>query len=71
MGTASTTCTTGIGMQSMKATAMNTTIRPNTGEDHRHGSGDCTHESVQHGDHVDYVHDGHLHAEHGDHNDEH
>jgi hypothetical protein len=26
---------------------------------------------VQHGDHVDYVHDGHRHALHGDHYDEH
>jgi zinc transport system permease protein len=26
---------------------------------------------VPHDDHVDYLHDGHLHAEHGDHWDEH
>ncbi|MEO7587648.1 MAG: metal ABC transporter permease [Arachnia sp.] len=26
---------------------------------------------IQHGDHVDYVHDGHRHAVHGDHYDEH
>jgi hypothetical protein len=26
---------------------------------------------VEHGDHTDYVHDGHRHAEHGDHYDEH
>lgn len=26
---------------------------------------------IQHGDHVDYVHDGHRHARHGDHYDEH
>ncbi|MFV0429727.1 MAG: metal ABC transporter permease [Arachnia sp.] len=27
--------------------------------------------TIQHGDHVDYVHDGHRHARHGDHYDEH
>lgn len=37
---------------------------------HRHGDG-CGHESVQHDDHVDYVHDGHRHSEHDDHYDEH
>lgn len=26
---------------------------------------------IQHGDHLDYVHDGHRHAKHGDHYDEH
>ena len=26
---------------------------------------------IQHGDHIDYVHDGHRHAVHGDHYDEH
>lgn len=29
------------------------------------------HVAVQHGDHVDYLHDGHRHAPHGDHFDEH
>ena len=38
--------------------------------DHKHGE-DCGHEAVQHGDHVDYLHDGHRHAEHGDLYDEH
>ncbi len=38
--------------------------------EHAHGEG-CGHEAVQHGDHVDYVHDGHRHAQHGDHYDEH
>ncbi len=37
---------------------------------HAHGD-DCGHPAVPHGDHVDYVHDGHLHAAHGDHWDEH
>ena len=37
---------------------------------HRHGA-DCGHVAVPHGDHVDYLHDGHRHAEHGRHYDEH
>jgi len=37
--------------------------------DHRHGPG-CGHESMQHNDHVDYLHDGHRHVEHEDHWDE-
>jgi hypothetical protein len=28
--------------------------------DHTHGPG-CGHTTIQHGDHVDYLHDGHLH----------
>ena len=28
--------------------------------DHEHGPG-CGHEAVEHGDHVDYLHDGHRH----------
>ena len=39
---------------------------------HPHVHGDeCGHVAIQHGDHVDYVHDGHRHAEHGEHYDEH
>lgn len=37
---------------------------------HEHGD-DCGHVAVPHGDHVDYVHDGHRHAAHGKHYDEH
>ena len=37
---------------------------------HEHGP-DCGHVAVRHGDHVDYVHDGHRHAAHGRHYDEH
>lgn len=37
---------------------------------HEHGE-NCGHRAVQHGDHVDYVHDGHRHAAHGKHYDEH
>lgn len=41
-------------------------------EDHTHEHGpDCGHPAVPHGDHVDYVHDGHRHAPHGSHYDEH
>ncbi len=37
---------------------------------HEHGPG-CGHPAVEHGDHVDYIHDGHRHAPHGGHYDEH
>ena len=37
---------------------------------HVHGP-ECGHVAVRHGDHVDYVHDGHRHAEHEKHYDEH
>ncbi len=40
--------------------------------DHSHAHGpDCGHLAVPHGDHVDYVHDGHRHAPHERHYDEH
>lgn len=38
--------------------------------DHAHGPA-CGHSAVAHGDHVDYVHDGHRHAVHEKHYDEH
>lgn len=38
--------------------------------EHHHGDG-CGHKAVRHGDHADYLHDGHLHAPHEDHADEH
>lgn len=38
--------------------------------DHAHGP-DCGHPSVPHGDHVDYLVDGHLHHPHGGHCDDH
>ncbi|MCW2826682.1 MAG: hypothetical protein JWQ67_298 [Marmoricola sp.] len=37
---------------------------------HDHGP-TCGHPAVEHGDHVDYIHDGHRHAAHGGHYDEH
>ena len=37
---------------------------------HRHGPG-CGHETVPHGDHTDYLVDGHLHHAHEGHCDDH
>jgi len=37
---------------------------------HTHGPG-CGHTAIRHGDHVDYLVDGHLHHPHGDHCDDH
>lgn len=42
------------------------------GEPHGHDHGPrCGHLAVEHGDHIDYIHDGHRHAAHGGHYDEH
>ncbi len=38
--------------------------------DHVHGPG-CGHEPIPHGDHVDYLVEGHLHHQHGGHCDNH
>ena len=38
--------------------------------DHIHGLG-CGHEAVPHGDHIDYIVDGHLHHPHDGHCDNH
>ena len=43
---------------------------PAENHDDRH-SRDPRVKVIQHGDHLDYVHDGHRHARHGDHYDEH
>lgn len=40
----------------------------NHDDSHAHAAGVMV---IQHGDHLDYVHDGHRHARHGDHYDEH
>jgi zinc transport system permease protein len=40
------------------------------GHPHRHGP-DCGHVRVRHGDHDDFIHEGHRHAVHADHYDEH
>lgn len=37
---------------------------------HQHGEG-CGHEAVPHGDHTDYLVEGHLHHPHGGHCDDH
>jgi zinc transport system permease protein len=37
---------------------------------HQHAPG-CGHPAVQHGDHTDFIHEGHRHAIHADHYDEH
>jgi zinc transport system permease protein len=37
---------------------------------HQHAPG-CGHLAVQHGDHTDFIHEGHRHAAHADHYDEH
>ena len=38
--------------------------------DHIHGE-NCGHAKIKHGDHYDFLHDGHLHHPHEDHIDEH
>ncbi len=37
---------------------------------HQHNTG-CGHPAVRHGDHTDFIHEGHRHASHADHYDEH
>ncbi|MZE69211.1 zinc transporter permease [Streptomyces sp. SID5789] len=47
--------------------------QPHPGHEHVHGEG-CGHVALPHGDHVDYVdyvHDGHRHAAHDGHWDDH
>ena len=41
-----------------------------TSHGHEH-SDDCGHTAIRHGDHVDYLHEGHLHHPDGEHVDEH
>ncbi len=48
---------------------MSTTCAPHDAHSHTHAP-DCGHVAVDHGDHVDYLHDGHAHSVHGDHYDE-
>ncbi len=43
---------------------------PSEAHPHQHRPG-CGHVAVEHGDHVDYLHDGHRHAPHDTHYDEH
>ncbi|MCW2711400.1 MAG: hypothetical protein JWP24_1594 [Marmoricola sp.] len=52
--------------------AVPVTDHETTEEQHVHDHGPtCGHPAVEHGDHVDYIHDGHRHAAHGGHYDEH
>jgi zinc transport system permease protein len=56
-------------------TAVRARLRRDTHDEaedhlHRHGEG-CGHPAVPHDDHLDFVHDGHRHATHGAHYDEH
>ena len=44
--------------------------RPHRTHAHVHGPG-CGHVGTPHRDHVDYLHNGHRHAAHGDHYDDH
>jgi hypothetical protein len=42
-----------------------------THENHNHEHGpSCGHTAIQHADHIDYLHDGHLHRKHEAHYDE-
>jgi len=50
--------------------SLTTEQHETTDHPHEHGP-DCGHLAVPHGDHVDYVHDGHRHATHEHHYDEH
>ena len=54
------------GVRAVRASRHRVTER----HPHEHGPG-CGHLAVRHGDHVDYLHDGHRHAPHGGHYDEH
>jgi zinc transport system permease protein len=46
--------------------------RHHEAEEHLHDHDpECGHEAVPHEDHLDYLHDGHRHAVHGSHYDEH
>jgi hypothetical protein len=40
------------------------------GSSHKHGPG-CGHHAIPHGSHTDYLVDGHLHHQHGEHCDDH
>lgn len=52
------------------ARVRNRRDRRTLAHEHEHGPG-CGHEAIPHGDHVDYVHDGHRHAPHRGHYDDH
>lgn len=45
--------------------------RPTHAEHAHHHGPTCGHVALKHGDHIDYLHDGHLHHQNGDAVDEH
>ncbi|WP_192881783.1 hypothetical protein [Haemophilus haemolyticus] len=47
-----------------------TQCQTHANHEHQHGAG-CGHEAVPHGDHIDYLVNGRLHHQHGDHCDDH
>ena len=59
-----------------RVTAVQPEVRPDAaepesaGHPHLHSAG-CGHVTIPHGDHVDFLHEGHRHAAHADHYDEH
>ena len=61
---------TGCGRRSRACRSRRSSTNRPPRHEHEHGP-DCGHVAVRHGDHVDYVHDGHRHAVHGEHYDEH
>lgn len=57
----------GNGIRSRRSARAHREAEPH---EHEHGPG-CGHPAVAHEDHVDYLHDGHRHAPHAGHYDEH
>jgi len=53
----------------VRKNSVNDTCNIHEHHDHQHGE-TCGCKAIKHGDHIDYVHDGHLHRIHGNHVDE-
>lgn len=49
---------------------MSDNCKTHKDHDHVHGE-NCGHTKIKHGDHYDFLHDGHMHHPHQDHVDEH
>ena len=61
-----------LGTSSSRASPRGARLADHAGEPHEHVHDEqCGHQAVRHGDHVDYLHEGHRHAVHADHYDEH
>lgn len=60
-----------ISVSSANPSSENLVAKVDHNNTHRHGSDGEAHMTVQHGDHIDYIHDGELHFSHGDHVDNH